>query len=94
MNGTMYERLLDSDVIPWILKTYPKVDFVFQQDRTLANNASSIQHKQTEELGGEAHCRLNEILPPQSPDLNPLTKASKAFCRMRSRECPIPIWRP
>ena len=58
----MYERLLDSDVIQWILKTYPKVDFVFQQDRTPANNASSIQYNETEELRGEANCWHDEII--------------------------------
>lgn len=72
VNRAVYERLLDNDVIPWILKTYPDGNFVFQQDGAPAHTASSIQQKLTEELGGEAHFWRKEMWPPQSPDLNPL----------------------
>ena len=43
VSRALYERLLHSDVIPWILKTYPDGNFVFQQDGGPANTASSIQ---------------------------------------------------
>ena len=32
VNRTVYERLLDSDVIPWILNTNLDGNFVFQRD--------------------------------------------------------------
>ena len=71
VNIAVYERLLDNDVIPWILKTYPDGHFVSQQDGAPAHTASSIQQKLTEELGWETYC-WRKMWPPKSPDLNPL----------------------
>ena len=72
VNMAVYERLLDNDVIPWILKTYPGGNLVFQQDGAPVHTASSIQQKLTEKLGGEAHFWRKETWPLQSPHLNPL----------------------
>ena len=72
ISKAVYERLLDRDVIPWILRTYPDGQFVFQQDGAPAHTAGSIQRKLTEELGGAPHFWRKEMWPPQSPDLNPL----------------------
>jgi len=72
INRQVYEGLLDTHVIPWAKATYPEGNFVFQQDGAPAHNATAIQAKLTEELGGPDHFWRKEMWPPQSPDLNPL----------------------
>lgn len=71
-NRHVYERLLNTHVVPWIRTTYPNGNFVFQQDGAPAHGARSIQAMLTEALGGPDHFWRKEMWPPQSPDLNPL----------------------
>ena len=69
----MYERLLDSDAIPWISATYQDGKFMLPQDRLLTHSANSIQQTLTAELGEMLISGTRRRGPTQLPDLNQLS---------------------
>lgn len=69
VNADVYCRLLAKHVVPWLQKTYPNGNYVFQQDGAPAHTARSTQRFLEENM---ASYWPPTVWPPYSPDLNPL----------------------
>ena len=69
INQTVYRRMLEEKVLPWVQEVVGKQGVTLQQDGATSHTANSVQ----------AWCRCNfkgfwekELWPPSSPDLNPM----------------------
>jgi hypothetical protein len=69
VNADVYQGLLRKHVVPWIKRTYPDGNYVFQQDSAPAHTARTTQEFLTETM---AEFWTPADWPPYSPDLNPL----------------------
>ncbi len=69
VNTEEYLRLLESKLLPWLKKTYPRGNYVFQQD-----GAPCHTSKRTQEWLGANFADFwdKTVWPPSSPDLSPL----------------------
>lgn len=68
VNAVICQRILATELIPWIERNYAKGTCVFQQDGTPAHTANSTQKF----LGDNISFWPKEIRPLSSPDLNVL----------------------
>jgi hypothetical protein len=69
VNSEAYISLLESKVLPWLKKTYPAGNYVWQQDGAPAHTSRRTQ----EWLGANMSKFWDKtVWPPSSPDLNPL----------------------
>ena len=69
INQTVYRRMLEEKVLPWVQEVVGEQGVTLQQDGATSHTANSVQ----------AWCRCNfkgfwekELWPPSSPDLNPM----------------------
>ena len=69
INQTIYRRMLEEKVIPWVQETVGEEGITLQQDGATSHTAKAVQH----------WCKTNfkgfwekEVWPPSSPDLNPM----------------------
>ena len=69
INQTVYRRMLEEKVLPWVQEVVGEQGVTLQQDGATSHMANSVQ----------AWCRCNfkgfwekELWPPSSPDLNPM----------------------
>ncbi len=69
VNADVYQDLLRKHVVPWIQRTYPDGNYVFQQDSAPAHTAKTTQEFLRETM---AEFWTPADWPPYSPDLNPL----------------------
>jgi transposase-like protein len=69
VNTDAYLDLLATHVLPWLKKTYPKGNYVFQQDGAPAHTANKTQKWLADNM---ASFWPKDVWPPSSPDLNPL----------------------
>jgi DDE superfamily endonuclease len=69
INAAIYQELLRQHVVPWLKRTYPDGNYVFQQDSAPAHAARSTQDFLRENMASHWS---PELWPPFSPDLNPL----------------------
>jgi hypothetical protein len=67
VNADVYQALLRKHVVPWIKRTYPDGNYVFQQDSALAHTARTTQEFLRETM---AEFWTPVDWPPYSPDLN------------------------
>jgi inhibitor of nuclear factor kappa-B kinase subunit alpha len=69
VNTEAYLNLLETELLPWLKKTYPEGNYVFQQDGAPCHTSQRTQ----EWLGKNfANFWPKDFWPPSSPDLNPL----------------------
>ncbi len=66
VSAEVYQRLLSDHVLPWLIRTYPDGNYVFQQDGAPAHTAKNTQDFLSANM---ADYWSKELLPP---DLNPL----------------------
>jgi hypothetical protein len=69
INADVYQDLLRKHVVPWIQRTYPDGDYVFQQDSAPAHTARTTQQFLRKTM---AEFWTLVDWPLYSPDLNPL----------------------
>ncbi len=69
VSAEVYQQLLSDHVLPWLIRTYPDGNYVFQQDIAPAHTAKSTQDLLS---GNMADYWSKELWPPLLPDLNPL----------------------
>jgi transposase len=69
VNTEAYIDLLETKMLPWLRKTYPKGNYVFQQDGAPAHTSKKTQQWLATNL---ADFWDKTVWPPSSPDLNPL----------------------
>ena len=69
INQTIYRRMLEEKVIPWVQETVGEEGITLQQDGATSHTAKAVQH----------WCKTNfkgfweeEVWPLSSPDLNPM----------------------
>ena len=69
VNTEAYLELLESKVLPWLKKTYPQGNYVFQQDGAPAHTSRRTQKWLAANMSDFWE---KTLWPPSSPDLNPL----------------------
>ena len=69
ITADIYTSLLRKYVLPWIQRTYPDGNYVWQQDGAPCHTAKKTQEFLQRNM---AHFWGKEMWPPNSPDLNPL----------------------
>jgi AraC-like DNA-binding protein len=69
VNAAIYQELLRQHVVPWLQRTYPGGNYVFQQDSAPAHAARTTQEFLKENMSSHWS---PDLWPPYSPDLNPL----------------------
>ncbi len=69
VNSNEYIRLLDTELLPWLNKTFPGGNYVFQQDGAPCHTSQKIQEWLAANF---ASFWPKDIWPPSSPDLSPL----------------------
>ena len=72
ITSKVYIDVLKKHVIPWLKRTYPRGNYVFQQDSAPAHKAKITQKFMDDNFAEYWPCGL---WPPSSPDCNPLDYA-------------------
>lgn len=72
ITSDVYIGILQSKVLPWLRKTYPENNFIWQQDGAPAHSSAKTQKFLREQM---PEFWSKELWPPSSPDLNPLDYA-------------------
>ena len=91
INQTIYRRMLEEKVIPWVQETVGEEGITLQQDGATSHTAKAVQH----------WCKTNfkgfwekEVWPPSSPDLNPMDFGIGPFWSKKPAQHPIQISKP
>ena len=82
-----YIKVLRYHVLPWLKKTYPKGNYIFQQDGAPGHTALTAQQFLTRNF---AKFWPKDMWPPQSPDLNPLDYGIWGIMDKNARATPHP----
>lgn len=69
VDSALYQRMLQEQVLPWLEKSFPNGNYVFQQDGAPAHTSVSTQQFLQSHV---AAFWDKKMWPPSSPDLNPL----------------------
>lgn len=69
VNSDVYINLLTKNVLPWLRKTYPDNNYVWQQDGAPCHTSRKTQKFLQDNM---AEFWGKDMWPPNSPDLNPL----------------------
>jgi transposase len=85
VNSDAYIELLKSKVVPWLKKTYPKGNYVWQQDGAPAHTSKKTQAWLAENM---SMFWDKTIWPPSSPDLNPLDFS--VWSVIEAKACKVP----
>lgn len=69
IDSEKYMEMLERHVLPWLRRTYPAGNYVFQQDGAPAHTSKKTQDFLKSKMPA---VWLKSMWPPSSPDLNPL----------------------
>ena len=87
VNADAYIKLLTKHVLPWIKRTFPDGNYVWQQDGAPCHTAKKTQEFLKENL---TNFWGKDMWPPNSPDLNPLDYSIWAYMEQEACKKPHP----
>jgi hypothetical protein len=85
VNTEVYIAILRSKVLPWLKKTFPNGDYIFQQDSAPAHASNKTQDWLRMNMAGFWD---KNLWPSNSPDLNPLDYS--IWSVMEAKACKTP----
>ena len=85
INAQVYMKVLRTHVLPWLKKTYPGGNYIWQQDSAPAHRANVTQRWMDNNF---ANYWPWALWPPSAPDANPLDYAVWGVMDRKARATP------